>query len=1258
MHFLLTTLKVVYVLTTSMLELVEDATVEAIRIRAKWENDDYIYRGYILNEEGKNKHNKQNKGKKRSNENNSGSSSNKKPKLECWKCGKTCHFKRDYRSGKKNNANAGGSRKGSKDQDQGQNLLHVWNSFAKYSVSLISKAFYVLVDAIAWWIDSGATTHVCKDRCWFKTFDLVEDRSVIYMGDEHFTLVHGKGSVALEFSSTKTVTLFNVLYVPKLHKNLVSGPVLNKYGYKHVYESNKYILLKSGVFAGFGCYNNDAAFWKEAINDEIGSIMENNTWVLSDLPPCCKPLVIHNIMIHQMDVKTTFLNGDLDEEVYMKQAEGFVMSGTDQNQVDKTKKFLSSRFLMKDMGEADVILDCSPVSTPMDPIEKLKPNTKKPIDQLGYSRAIGCLMYGMTSTRPDIAYAVDSYSDASWINHVEDSSSTSGWVFLLEGCAISWASKKQTCISGFTIESEFVALVTAGKEAEWLRNLIHEIPIWLKPITPISIRCDSTPTMARAYSQIYNGKSRHLGVKGQRPLRSQGAEPLAGVPLLGQRARVEGGYPSLRSEANDPTQTVYPVLQFVDHAGRPRLSFMVDVNSSNLCSLLDACDNVAKIFMGSDSNSEWRPVVWRHVRSIFMDCVMVSTRPTADGKVSIDANHVFAGKHGINVMMVPRFSPDSNVAEVEEHIKSSRHTFIVYVRYGFLSGFFVTSLSVKANKIEVKFDKTSMQETPVEDLKSMTRSTNDFQKNMTINPYVTAMPDGNTSRKRTRLLDACDNVAKRFIGSNNNLEWRPVVWRPVHSIFMDCVMVSMRPIADGRVSIDANHEFAGKHGINVMMFPRFILESNVTEVKEQIKVDDVIEVDRTRAEALSNVQKFKEEDYTMFYCLVCHTNLLVVEAHVDLAIDGKSILFHTGLKLFDIKMPLRRGKLCHAYIQEKEKKSNVAEVEEHIKLDDVMEVDTITWYNNLSVKCLQATIREVHEEAIQKAMTAFNSMVIGTGSVWKRCEKRLHTFLRKELKLRQKLNVTEVEEQIKVDDVMKVDTEALSNVQKFKREEYTMFYCPVCHTNLLVVEDQVDLAVDGGYQKALAAFNSMVVGTGSVRKRCEKQKSNVAEVEEQIKVDDVMEVDTEALSNAQKFKEEDYPMFYCPVCHTNLLVVEAQKVLVAFNSMVVGTGSVRQRCEKRLHTFLRKELEKALVAFNSMVVGTGSVRQRCEKRLHSFLRKELKATIREVHKEAVQKALAAFKSMVVGTGIVRQICEKVKKDAILVIVDWETHIKE
>ena len=117
-----------------------------------------------------------------------------------------------------------------------------------------------------------------------------------------------------------------------------------------------------------------APYWKEAINDEVESILQNHTWELVDLPPGSKPLgykwifkkkmkadgsidkykarlvikgynkkegldyfdtyspvtrissirmliaivAIHNLEIHQMDVKIAFLNGDLDEEIYME----------------------------------------------------------------------------------------------------------------------------------------------------------------------------------------------------------------------------------------------------------------------------------------------------------------------------------------------------------------------------------------------------------------------------------------------------------------------------------------------------------------------------------------------------------------------------------------------------------------------------------------------------------------------------------------------------------------------------------------------------------------------------------------------------------------------------------------------------------------------------------------------------------------------------------------------------------------------------
>ena len=83
-------------------------------------------------------------------------------------------------------------------------------------------------------------------------------------------------------------------------------------------------------------------------------------------------------------------------------------------------------------------------------------------------------------------------------------------MFILGGGEVSWKSSKQTGIARSTMESELIALDKAGEEAEWLRHFLEDIPFLPKPVRPICIHCDSQTPIGRAWSFMYNGKSRHI----------------------------------------------------------------------------------------------------------------------------------------------------------------------------------------------------------------------------------------------------------------------------------------------------------------------------------------------------------------------------------------------------------------------------------------------------------------------------------------------------------------------------------------------------------------------------------------------------------------------------------------------------------------------------------------------------------------------------------------------------------------------------
>ena len=60
------------------------------------------------------------------------------------------------------------------------------------------------------------------------------------------------------------------------------------------------------------------------------------------------------------------------------------------------------------------------------------------------------------------------------------------------------------------MEAELIALALASEEANWLKDLLYEIPLWKKPIPPILIHCDSTVAIGRVKNHYYIGKSRHI----------------------------------------------------------------------------------------------------------------------------------------------------------------------------------------------------------------------------------------------------------------------------------------------------------------------------------------------------------------------------------------------------------------------------------------------------------------------------------------------------------------------------------------------------------------------------------------------------------------------------------------------------------------------------------------------------------------------------------------------------------------------------
>jgi hypothetical protein len=165
-----------------------------------------------------------------------------------------------------------------------------------------------------------------------------------------------------------------------------------------------------------------------------------------------------------------------------------------------------------DMLERFNMMDCKPVGLPM-AVDVLSncvetSTSKLPPDLLPYQSLIGSLLYASVSTRPDITMAVShlsryisdpsqahweqatrvlrslkgtadsvlmyggapsskvvGWSDSDHASDIGERRSRTGYVFMLNGAAVSWKSRRQQTVALPTAEAEYMALTAATQEA-------------------------------------------------------------------------------------------------------------------------------------------------------------------------------------------------------------------------------------------------------------------------------------------------------------------------------------------------------------------------------------------------------------------------------------------------------------------------------------------------------------------------------------------------------------------------------------------------------------------------------------------------------------------------------------------------------------------------------------------------------------------------------------------------------------------------
>ena len=118
---------------------------------------------------------------------------------------------------------------------------------------------------------------------------------------------------------------------------------------------------------------------------------------------------------------------------------------------------------------------------------------------------------------------INGYIDASFDTDPDDSKSQTGYIFILNGGAVSWCSSKQSVVAGSTREAEYIAASKAANEGAWMKEFIYDLGVIPSASGPMKIFCDNTGAIALAKGiQISQENQAHQETLQFHPRSSQG----------------------------------------------------------------------------------------------------------------------------------------------------------------------------------------------------------------------------------------------------------------------------------------------------------------------------------------------------------------------------------------------------------------------------------------------------------------------------------------------------------------------------------------------------------------------------------------------------------------------------------------------------------------------------------------------------------------------------------------------------------------